>query len=1625
MAVNTPIQPPAPASTPQQGIASNANQLVSEHPWMVQQSPEILADGISGNATPLQMDGLDHSSKVIAIGDAITNHQTVNNSHSIWADALGGVTNFASTVVHKLGADIPGFKTIGNWANAGMQEMQKDFKFIGAIYKDRGVAEGLLATAGIGAGALLGSALGPEGTVGGTALAATLLGTTIGADVAAVGTRQILGRIVPDFKQPMAQSNDPTFIMNPGHVVATGLANLTGWKSLTDTTHGWGQTVSGLTDMAFDFKTDPFIALGKFSGMVKSGGLITGVAKDGVQVGVKVNAPLANSAQAISDWSVKYSGVQYTTEGIQQAWEAAKGIQNGGLLGKVGNTFNPFTGAATNFYRGVQAIVAEKNPIAIQDMFPGSNFSVAVAKKLARANDEDRVVKILADSLHSKTLLENGDLQGRSNILVLPTQALPRVIGSKITNSIIQKANDPTLDMTKNLLIPKKVAVKDANGNFLDTNGEVWTADSKAAKAYQVMGGGLYTTDSFGNYAAWNALSGKVRTFTGYKPLTVDPILMSQDATAFKWSNPDAFVNLYKMARYTMSKSAALEEAAKVLKYKGQDAQLNIAYGNLLKEMAKAGGISEDANVFRNVMSQIQRATHSGKDERTMYAANPNGGGQQGTLMADTVNAKGEITPGRRVQIALNESQLGGAAMLNFKELRKSIQEANAYGRMYSKSDDFFTWYTEKAFAPLTLFTTGFGIRVAGGEAMHQVMRAGLGPYIQNLVIANGLRYNKDLITNEATKQGLIKHVANGVVDGATKEDLGVSAGLSHMVSENEMTRFVGEKEGLWGKLGLPRPAGFVSSKIIPYVAADKLAVIAKYQSLMGIVLPSSMTAAHLAKLSSAAEEEVNTVAQLLRGTHPSAHGNPMQLFDYLHPQYHGSWAVQLNNWAESAFGKDIAKDYLKLAEKPSFNKLSTDARWFKVQQLHEARISDLTKYKDLRGRMVGLNSGDATSFSTNQVEAVRSLVQGEDLTTHSSLLKNIAEGKKTMADDLRNIKTVQSPVSALGRAAPDISGNMFDKVIDAGHRNIIGPVIDHISREPIFNHYLYENFRKYQPLIDSRKLSEDEALRLSGQAAVGNILPLIHNPALRSQMAMMNRNLMPFYFAQEQAMKRVGRLITTNPSALREFQMIQQGINNPGFVHTDSNGQQYIVYPVAGEFGNALSRGLNALGMKQYIGLPNSVTGNMSSLLSVLPESKMPSVNPFANVAVSQLANLFPHFLSLDKISNRVANLATGANPFDSKSSGYISKGIFDALIPNSTIRDLYNGLHPDVKESMMHNAMNSAIAAAYASGQLNGADYQSMTPAQQQSVLDRIQHNAQTNLIVKGILAFFLPLSPNVSNDYYNKAGQSLRAEWLQMTLPKTSGGLGLTYPEATLKFSEKHGTDAMSYSVSSTVSGSSGSSMPLRDDVLTWLDNNKSLMASHPYASAYLVPQGPSSPDALKVEQTLLTMNLREQRTPQEFLTAIYVSKGWNELQPSLLSYQTQMDAARRSGNKIAVSTLGQNWKAYTTQFGQSNPIWFADYNNPTKSVSANTALAQLQDLNSKGTLGNSNVVPGIKDLLASYESYHSQLLSNMYANSNRVTPAYSTIKANWVSYLNQVVIDHPELTNVTTGVFKKVV
>ena len=161
------------------------------------------------------------------------------------------------------------------------------------------------------------------------------------------------------------------------------------------------------------------------------------------------------------------------------------------------------------------------------------------------------------------------------------------------------------------------------------------------------------------------------------------------------------------------------------------------------------------------------------------------------------------------------------------------------------------------------------------------------------------------------------------------------------------------------------------------------------------------------------------------------------------------------------------------------------------------------------------------------------------------------------------------------------------------------------MSRQPLFFNHVKNELNSIQYAIDSKKISEEEGLRIAMTRASFAMVPQIHNTALRTQFSVLVRNYVPFYFAQEQAMRRAGTLITTNPAAFRQYQLIQQGVNDPGFVEEDSNGQKHLTIPVVGEFGSMVLNASAALGLPVVGGLPVTVTGNLESLKTVLPEFK------------------------------------------------------------------------------------------------------------------------------------------------------------------------------------------------------------------------------------------------------------------------------------------------------------------------------------------------------------------------------------------------------------------------------------
>jgi hypothetical protein len=343
------------------------------------------------------------------------------------------------------------------------------------------------------------------------------------------------------------------------------------------------------------------------------------------------------------------------------------------------------------------------------------------------------------------------------------------------------------------------------------------------------------------------------------------------------------------------------------------------------------------------------------------------------------------------------------------------------------------------------------------------------------------------------------------------------------------------------------------------------------------------------------------------------------------------------------------------------------------------------------------------------------------------------------------------------------------------------------------------------------------------------------------------------------------------------------------------------------------------------------------------------------------------------------------------------------------------------DQRVNAVHNATMSAIASAQYHGIID-QNFPLLPPAQQQQILDKVENNAKSNLFIQGILGFFLPLSPNVSNTDYNKDLKSLRSEFMDKVNAEQKKGNKDAFATAQQAFFAEHGNQAVSYTVGWSASKENGAVIPLSDTTVNWLDKNNDLLKSHPNGAAYLVPQNTQGGDIAQIENKLLSMHLRAKQTPQEFMNAIYVQKGWVDMSQNFKDYQSAIKEAKATNNISAMTAISQVWQLVASDYGQSNPIWWASYKDPTKNIDAMNSIKDLQAIQSMGKLNASPQGAGVAELLGSYNDFHAFIQKE--TKGTKLTSAGYALKDAWNAYLDQKVIDSPELTNVINGVFRRV-
>ena len=685
-------------------------------------------------------------------------------------------------------------------------------------------------------------------------------------------------------------------------------------------------------------------------------------------------------------------------------------------------------------------------------------------------------------------------------------------------------------------------------------------------------------------------------------------------------------------------------------------------------------------------------------------------------------------------------------------------------------------------------------------------------------------------------------------------------------------------------------------------------------------------------------------------------------------------------------------------------------------QRIMDTKAGNYEPYKREAGLGQRWKDQDPAQFAADRVDSVLGLTVGKDGTIHHDIADSIAKGKAPDLAALKDIDVRQLPATIPGNqieayipAAKGIQSTI-NAAVDLGFNKLIDPVINTVSREPLYLVHFSDEMNSLKYLENTGGLTHDQAIRIAQYRATHAMLPQIHNTALRTQFSQLAQNFMPFYFAQEQSIKRAFRAAkdtSIGSSALsrsvRLYQMTEQVMNNPAFVSKDANGNSYAYLPMVGTFGKSLQGALSAFGIPIVAGLPIAAQGSLTSLKSVVPGLDLPGLGPIAAIPGNIIADWFPHLAPAIE-----GGLGLAAN-----------RGIWESLIPSKPILNVWNTISPDQQNAAMTNALIGALASAYYhQDELGGQVPTSSSSTQEkEAFIDRIRNNAKSILMIKAVTGLLSPLSPRVE-----QTDVGLREEFVKLV--KSKGN----YNDALLEFLGHHGSNAVSYTVASTTPAVRGSSFPYTNKAIGWINNELQPggLLTNPQTStgaAFLIPQDPGPGNTLAIHQQLIREHLRTQRTPLEFMNQFYISAGNNEIAPLLAQHTANVNAYKQMQNSFLLQQETQNWSAVMDKMKVLQPTWYANYTSGAGRDNAALAVQQLQTI-FDGSANEPKTPQAllVKGLLSDYQSHMN--IINQYKQLGITGEVVNMENQNWQTYLENLKTSDVRLNSVINTVFSKV-
>jgi hypothetical protein len=975
--------------------------------------------------------------------------------------------------------------------------------------------------------------------------------------------------------------------------------------------------------------------------------------------------------------------------------------------------------------------------------------------------------------------------------------------------------------------------------------------------------------------------------------------------------------------------------------------------------------------------------------------------GRGGTDLSLLENEKGDTVA---AGTALNQQRrITFPTLANLRDLALNARHAKVQMTAHQFGEYLNHAVNDLWFRPLALLTGGFAGRIALGESMMNVARQGPINFSLAQLAASAAEHgwrlnNKELGVVRATVGGILGGVEEGVVRAVGRKELLDAAVRAVMTGRGHVAHEV------------------VSAMHGPTLVSDDV--------------PEQF------------QEDIHDHALRTRrsatpsgpGYRPKGRTEDFGHFDPGQNGFYRVWSEYLGRWGADPLHRTAAQVYLAAMDRGMDDKqayhLAAQAVGQEIDRLPEA-----VRRNQLRDRLVpkGSTLAPHAAWARAVVSGLEGATYGADDTFHKDLMRWVAEGRSPHWPELKQyvkahgFENDQLPTNLPGRL-PYISfaGTHFvEKLAAMGHRRLLSPFINHLSRNPLYTVELAKARKELLPAIRSGALSSDQAWVTAESRAALNSLRFVHNIHDRTRLSDMFKGVVPFYFAQEQAFRRAGRLFKENPGAFEQYFRSLVLFQHFAFEAQQANGTPFFVIPGSVAALRGVGHFLNFAGWNPFGSTPVGLTGTIDVSPTVNPAAPFGlAMNQHQSVGSAALSAVRPGFGPLVGIPLKgVQEMFAATHPAVSRAAAATlgpigaNEGMWRIAATNSILANATEAL------AGWAGASPNGVGSVYAETAMSVAAYEATRPEWKNldptnpyelgRFMSKVRLETDVAMVFRLGAAAVSPVSIGVGRageQYYSLAQKYYNR------YPHNAG-------RATDAFLHDH-PDLWPYLVSTSASTAEG--YPLIDvrgpgyaqtvPAAKWLAGNMDFVRAYPRAAMYFMPSTAANA-AYDYSASTLQMadGLRTRMNLPDFIKQLEVSSGNNWFYSKVFPGEQQALAHTPRSQQQAIYNKAT---ALENAYGKQNPVWLSEFN----SYDAQTNRVRVaDDIHKIFTTGAAKGLPhdqqfeDIRTIDENFQSY-----SNAKATAATAAER-ADMKAQWQQWCAAEAQANPDVRALFTDVY----